>query len=561
MHLTEKLASIAWWTRKREYPEADLSVAWKDLLFSEFHDILPGSGIPEVEEDSLNLLGHAEEILRRKRAEILISLLREEPLAERDETPIFIFNPHAWTVTREVEIDFGIAQQFGPDGVIRHVFRDGREIEAQFEKGADNLLNSAWGEWRARAVFVTTIPPLSFQRFDTSFEAVPQEKIRRWQTPKLPSQDRLTVETDHHKFILNLRTGLLDRYEVDGRAVLTAESCRPLVFADTNHSWSTVPEWQESESTFELATPLQAMRIIGSEHTHKAFPEGKPPISILEDGPIRMIVEVIFVHGASYAVQRYVISKKSSSLRIEQNIFWTEHDKKLCIEVKHDPALTKLEVEKCYSVDDESNPPQPGSEMDFQGFLRFSDPASKTGAFAIVSHGTHGYSRRENRVRLNILRSPGYATHEQNVPEDMDRYLNRFIPRQEQGSRKAKFTFLFGENAATTDATVRGAQESNVPLDPFIYFPTNRNARKRKSSSFALVSAPNVILTTLKKTQTGDDLVFRFWETAGLKTNFKLTVEGKKFPLSIGPWQLKTYRLNRRGKLSEINLIEQPIKK
>jgi alpha-mannosidase len=35
MHLTEKLAAVAWWEKKHPYPAADLAVAWKDILFAE----------------------------------------------------------------------------------------------------------------------------------------------------------------------------------------------------------------------------------------------------------------------------------------------------------------------------------------------------------------------------------------------------------------------------------------------------------------------------------------------------------------------------------------------
>jgi alpha-mannosidase len=560
MNLVERLASIAWWTKKREYPDTDLKVAWKDILFTEFHDILPGSGIPKVEEDAMNMLGHCEEIVRRRRAEILISLLRDEPLAERNETPIFVFNPHSWPITTEVEIDFGISQQFGTDGAVRHIYKDGKEIEAQFEKGADNLLNNDWGEWRSRAVFRTTIPPLSFQRFQTGFEAIPKDKIVIWQTPKLPDADTLTVKTDHYTVILNLKTGLLDKVEAGGKTVINAESCQPMIFADINHSWSSIYPWQEVESKMKLATPIQAMKIIGSDHTHKAFPEGKPPISILSDGPIRMIIEAIFVHGCSYVVQRYIINKKSPTLKIEQNIFWAEHDKKLCMEVIHDPALVKLQAEKCYSIDDETEGAAPGVEMNYQGFLRCSDPKEKGGAFGVVSHGSYGYSRLKNQLRLNLLRSPGYATHETNPPNNLDRYLNRYIPRQDQGNRFTEFTFVFAEGASTTDALTRAGVQANIPLDPFVYFPTNRKGKKSKPTSFASVSAKNVLLTAVKKAETGNDLVLRVWETAGRKTKFNLNVEGKKFALSIGGWQLKTYRLNRKGKLIETDLIERPLK-
>ena len=64
----ERLATLAWWWGRSPYPEKALEIAWRDILFAEFHDILPGSGVPMAERDSLQMLSHAREILRRQRA-------------------------------------------------------------------------------------------------------------------------------------------------------------------------------------------------------------------------------------------------------------------------------------------------------------------------------------------------------------------------------------------------------------------------------------------------------------------------------------------------------------
>ena len=303
IHLVEKFAAIAWFRGQRSYPAIDLHVAWKDILFSEFHDILPGSGIPTVEHDSLTMLGHAAEILRRKRAESMIALLNDEPLAERNETPIFVFNPHSWEVTQEVEIEYGMVRQFAPDSVERWLLKDGQKIPAQFEKAEENLMQESWGEWRKRAVFSVTIPPLSYQRFETGYAQLPPGQVKHWQTPPLPDSKTLTIDTESLHVEINLKTGLLDKVTCAGKTVLKGRSCLPLVFDDISHSWSTIPEWRAPIAKFKLATPKQAAKIIGSPFTHKNFPEGKPPISIIEDGPIRIVVEVIFVHDASYIVQ------------------------------------------------------------------------------------------------------------------------------------------------------------------------------------------------------------------------------------------------------------------
>lgn len=553
MATVETYAAMAWWRKQREYPSKDLEVAWKDLLFSEFHDLVTGSGTEKVEQDGHTLLGHAEEILRRRRAELLIALLRDEPLAERNETPIFVFNPHTWEVTQEVEIDFGIDRQFGPDGVVRRLLKDGVEVEAQFEKPDENLWNMYWGEWRSRAVFLATIPPLSYQRFDSDYTPVKPENIRRWKTPALPKKGNLIVKTDSLEVTINVRSGLLDGVVCEGNVVLGKRSCLPQIFADNNHSWVTPVHWRNPVSCFELATPKQAAAIIGSAHTHRNFPEGKPPISILEDGPTRIVVEAILVQGTSYIAQRYVINRKRPIVHVEQTIFWTGHDQMLRLSLQHDDKLDCVQAEKCYSIDDDTRASERGGEMDFQHFLRLS---GASGAFGVVSHGTHSYCRQSGELRLGILRSPTYATHEQNIGPEFDRYLNRYMPRQDQGIRHAKFSLFFGPAAATTEAATRTAWECNVTLDPFVYFPTRR-CPSTGAKAFATTTAANVLAVALKKAEGSDSLVVRLWETGGKNTRFRLTIEGRSHPLSIKAWQLKTFRLSRDGELTECSLIER----
>jgi alpha-mannosidase len=593
IHLVEKFAAIAWFRGQRAYPTIDLQVAWKDILFSEFHDILPGSGIQKAESDAFNMLGHCEEILRRKRAESLISQYLDEPLADRNETPLFVYNPHSWEVTQEVVIDYGTDAQYGPDGETRTILLDGTKIDAQFEKADENLMNPSWGGWRRKAVFSVTVPPMSYQRFGTEYKILPKDKIQRWQTPPLPAGDVLTLQSRGVKVEMNLTTGLLDGITAGGEKVVLPGSCLPQVYADINHSWSTITEWQEPVSVFKLATPQQTAAVIGSAWTHRDFPDGKPPISILEDGPVRTVVQAIFVHGSSYLVQKTIVNKKRPVVHIEQTIFWGEHDRMLRWEMNHDPAYSRIEAEKAYSIDDDtenaikphpyykmdwyqgapnaplaadskpdkSDSDAPGQEMDYQHFLRFSKADGKK-AFAVISHGTHSYRHRPGLLRLGILRSPSYGTHDHIIPTNYDQYLNRYIPRQDQGIRYAKFTLLFGDQATSTDAVARASYEASVPLDCFIYFPTNPTKKAVKSRSFASVSAPNVLITSMKKAENEKNLVIRLWETGGQSTRFTLVVEGKKYPLSIGAWQLKTILIGKhKGKLTEADMLERPLKK
>jgi alpha-mannosidase len=556
-HITEKLCAMAWWKGKRDYPSKDLEVAWKDILFSEFHDILPGSAIPQVEEDSLKMLAHAEEILRRKKVEAVISLLRDEPVTDREVTPFFIFNPHNWEVTREVEMEYGTARQAGTDAIVRTVYCDGEKVEAQFEKGDLNLDNPGWGEWRQKAVFNVTIPPFSYKRFDAEYRILPPEEVRRWQSPAMPKGDKLVIGGETMKVTVNLKTGLIDGVKVDGREQVRPESFKPRIFNDIPHSWNAADVWKPSRENFRLATPKETARLLNSETINPGYAETIQPVRILEDGPIRTVVEAVFVSGRSFLIQRYKINKKSSMLQIELDIFWAEQDKMFKLGFSPAAPLTRIWAEKCYSIDDETEAvDRPDRERTFQHFLRLTDDNGGRGMGAI-SHGTHGYHQNDGTTWLSVLRSPAYACMD--VAKDWQRYRNRHIPHHDQGERHAMFTFIFGKDAADSESMVRKAYEYNIGLEQLVYYPTRRTEQKLKPTSFITTDHDNVILSTMKKAEQGEALILRFWEVSGKNTLFALTVDGCRYKAEIGAHCLRTYRLERKtGKLVPTDLLERP---
>ena len=554
--LTERLCAVAWWQGRRDYPTKDLEVAWKDILFCEFHDILPGSGIPQVEADSLKALAHAEEILRRKKAEAMIALLRDEPLTDREITPFFIFNPHNWEVTREVEMEYGTARQAGTDAIVRTIYRNGEKIEVQFEKGDLNLDNPSWGEWRQKAVFRTTIPPMSYQRFDAEYRVLPPEEVRRWQPPCRPEGDILPVAGDAMQVNVNLATGLVDRLAVAGREQLQPGSFQPRIFDDIPNSWNAARTWVASQKNFRLATPDETACILNSESIIQGYAEPLNPVRIIEDGAVRTVVEALFVSGRTALTQRYKINKRSAVLDLELDVFWTEQDKMLKLGFAPAKPLPRIHAEKCYSIDDETEAVnRPDRERTYQRFLRLTDANGNHGV-GVISHGTHGYHQQDGVTWLSVLRSPAYSCMD--VAPDWQRYRQRRIPHQDQGERQARFTFVFGEAAATNEHLARKAYEYNVGFEQLVYYPTRRTEGSVRPESFVTTDRENVILGAMKKAEDGDALILRFWEVAGRDTDFTLTVDGLRLAVRIGASRLQTFRLDRAtGELIETDLLER----
>ena len=64
---TEALCAAAWWARGAVWPAEELGNAWRDHLFNDFHDILPGSCTESAEADALDLYGRSSETARRLR--------------------------------------------------------------------------------------------------------------------------------------------------------------------------------------------------------------------------------------------------------------------------------------------------------------------------------------------------------------------------------------------------------------------------------------------------------------------------------------------------------------
>jgi len=81
-----------------------------------------------------------------------------------------------------------------------------------------------------------------------------------------------------------------------------------------------------------------------------------------------------------------------------------------------------------------------------------------------------------------------------------------------------------------------------------------------KSGSFLAVDASNIIVTAIKISEVGDDLIIRCVESTGRQTaaEVDLRLFGKKVKLEFRPCEIKTLRVNQKtGETREVNLLEE----
>ena len=222
LYLTEKMASAAWAQGLLAYPQAELGEAMRDLATAEFHDILPGSSIQPVEEMALRLMDHGLEILSRLKARAFFALAQGQPKPPGGRDPHPGLQPAPVSRSRRlVECEFQLADQnWSGDFTAATAYQGGTPLPTQLEKEEQPQPGLAQaGRLPAR------LEPAQMNRFDCRLERCPRARSRRQ-----PAGDALRFrQRARCRSSINLRTGLLDAYRVDGVDYLQPGACEPLV--------------------------------------------------------------------------------------------------------------------------------------------------------------------------------------------------------------------------------------------------------------------------------------------------------------------------------------------
>jgi len=563
MAATERLCALAWWNGDAPYPSADLATAWKDIMFTEFHDILPGSCIPDAEKDSMLLIGHCLEKLRRTRLSSLIPVLAGDKPAKDREVPIYIVNPHGHRYRGPVEFEYHVANQLflTPDIALK---RNGRQVPFQRIKAQNNLDS----DWRVRLLVQVDLKPFEIQRYDASYKPA-KARFR----PRLPAATAgaLSLRAPGVSIRINPRTGLVDSVRVPGvtRSLVRKKAFQPILFKDMDHSWtcgdpdqmkgpgawSTAPAWRKPTARFRLATAAEAKRISPEPDVKWAGGTTKP-VRVIEDGPIQRVVEVLFVYETTAIVRHYVFGKKDGHFEIRDRVLNNIKDTMLKLEVPlgFDPVESVSETP--YSAVKRA----PTSRYEERSNQRWVAVRGKGVCLTTINNGSFAHNLTKRSLCLNVLRTPAYASF--GVPAGSPFSDKRFLPRHDQGEHEVSFQFMFSRSFRERTVT-QAAAALNVPPYYQVYFP----AKEQTSRSSLLktqpitVSADNVQIVAVKKSEHGNALVLRLQELSGRDTDVQLRFAGSRGTIrtSVKAYGLQTLKITRKSNKvtgKETNLVE-----
>jgi len=512
---TEGLRAATWWTEGQDYPADQIRDAWRDHLFNDFHDILPGSSIESGELDALDLYGRSSETSRRLRLAAASGFSRGGHGGVQIPVTVLNMNPGASRVPVELEYMIDHLPKLGGQWHARLFAWSGTEIPVQEEVAESLLLRD---EWRRKVCFNAVLPHIGASYYRIQIDEGPKTS-----DPAPPMVHYAAAP----------ESGLITHLDAgDGREVLAGEALKGLLVEDLADSWGT-EEWSYRN-------------VLGT------FIHVPGSLLTVEQGPVRKITESVFECGRSLIICRTLAYAGYPFLEFRLRIHWGEERKRLKLSI---PTTLRSSDAFCEVPGGAIVRPGNGQEhvqgrwMILKGILK-----GKETALGIVNNGQYGFDLNDGEVRLSVLRSALYC-HERTFDLGTPRYRKHM----DQGVHEIRVVLMPGDYQAVRNAVAGLADWLTTPPYALAHFPIGDETPMQRE--VMTLEPGNIRLIACKRSWDANSLVMRFQEAAGEETQamVHLPHPGLTAGLKFKPYEIKTVRFERDGRWNEVTLIEEEV--
>lgn len=523
LYQAELWSSLASFLTSFPYPQTSLEQAWKLMLFNQFHDILPGSSIPQVFADAnrdWEKVRSITEVTLHSALESIAQIIHlSEPLHPQDR-PFLVFNCLNWERSQVVSIP--LCDVSRPWFIYDY---QGRPCSTQMDHEGQLLLQvESIPSIGYRLYWLSEYPPIT-QNLDLQSSCLPQALF--------PSSDPPVLETDILRVTLDPQTGnIADIYDkLNQRSVLDGVGNELQAFQDCGQYWD-------------------AWNIDPHYADHPLPPPQLESMECREYGPLSYRWRIVRRLGQSWIQQDYLLRKGSSVFQIETLVDWQEDQTLLKTAFPlaiHGDWVTYEVPYGAITRRTQPITPQEKAEWEVPA-LQWADLSDGQYGISLLNDCKYGHDAQPNQLRLTLLRSP-------NWPD----------PRSDRGRHHFTYALYPHRGSWQSANTVREGYALNQPLT--VWFPNplpnSSPAHLPPESSFLSFGCPNVILSALKQSEANPDrLIMRCYECHGelahlyfmscLPLRIGQIVSLVETPLrgvddqgslSINPWTITSYEL------------------
>lgn len=509
----EKLAAIGSLVWGAAYPKEEFAAAWKRVLFLQFHDSLAGTALPEHYETAApEGYGFAGNIAAQSLYKAGQRLAWQIPASDPDCQYLVIFNLQPWATTAHVEYDL----QWKRGAPARVEDESGKALAHQWTPPTTEVTD------HQRLIVRVPLPPFGYRqiRIRAGADETAAEGLHATDHTLENNYLRMSVGADGG-------IGLFDKGA--GREVFAEPGARAIILDDPSDTWSHgVRAYKNQIGAFEYATS-----------------------SLVENGPLRARLRVRSAYGNSKLITDWILYADARTLEARVRLDWHEHQKMMKFSFPVAVAHPRATYEIAYGniVRAPNGDEEPG-----QRWIDVTDMNwDAQYGLAVVNDAKYGYSVDGNDMRISVVRGAAFAHHQPQVLEPgID---HRW---QDQGEQSFRMLLIPHEGTWQKAGVQRATEEFATP-SPIILQGIHRGERPQ-ANSFASVEPSDIIVTAIKKSEDGDDLIVRCYEAEGraVSASVNLPFADKRWSGQFRPYEIKTLRFNPRSRtIREVNGLEQ----
>ena len=452
--------------------DSEMRKAEKKMLLATFHDILPGTCVPEGEREGLCSLAYAERILMDYRTRAFLSMAMRQKPAKEGEFPVFVFNYAPYEITAPVEVEFMLENQnwneeirFNP-----HVYFEGKEIPCQTIK-EESTLNL---DWRKKVVFEGKLAPMSLTRFEI--------RVSKDKREPLPLAEKSPLEQ-----VWKWGTG------------------KPVfeIYDDTADPWGMSAEELKAMGK----NPVAMREMTGAEvKSFCALDKEIPSERKIEDGKVLSTYEGLYTNGQSKVVLQYKQYKNHPFTDMKVVAEFAEKNKLLRVKI---PLPAGFENACAVGDGPFVIENKPNTECVFQKWFGVQNDEGEI--FAVINDGVYAGKVEGGYIHLTLLRGAGYCFHPIN---DKELYpQDRYLPRIDAGRYVFNFRLATGDEVDIT----RMAEYFNQPAYAVNVFSTGTGDNR-----FEQVSLQGRVILVNAHTNAQGEYVARIYNPTNMEEEFTL---------------------------------------
>ncbi|MCE5341222.1 MAG: glycosyl hydrolase-related protein [Planctomycetaceae bacterium] len=473
------------------YPSEKFDAAWKRVLASQFHDILPGTSIPRAYEYSWNDGIIALNLFSAGLTDSVGAVARTMD-TNVDGRAVIVYNPLAIdrqdVVQAELEYPAGCPKNIevlGPDRKVK---------PSQIISDKNNKL---------QILFVADVPSVGFAVYNVK----PSETEQKFDTGL--SVVGNTLENKYYKVVINAAGDIESIFDKQANKELLASPARLAFMNGKPKAW---PAWN-------MDWKDQSKPPVG-------YVDGPAEIKITESGPVRVCIRVVRSSRNSVFKQyiRLGGGEAGKMVEVENRVEWQTGGCAL----KAEFPLTVSNPNATYNLGlgtiERGNNNEKKYEVPSHEWFDLTDTSGNYGV-SILQDCKYGSDKpADNIVRLTLLYSPN--------TDDRNDYTEQCW--QDWGKHEIKYA-IYGHKGNWADGmTSWQARRFNQPLT--VFEASAHKGKAGKACSFASLNTNQVEVLAIKKAEREDVVVVRVKELLGKPL--------KNVQLSLGNGVKSAYEVN-----------------